>query len=202
VRRTHAAGALWIADEVQGGHGRTGSAMWSYQRLGIEPDVVTVGKPMGNGMPVAALITRRELAQRFAPEGEFFSTFGGNPVAAAAALAVLEVIEDERLIEHAGRVGEDLAGELRRLAPSHPLIGEVRAIGLAIGVEIVHPGTTDPDPTTTREIVEGMRQLGVLIGSTGRQRNTLKIRPPLVFGREHGRQLVETLRRVLVSVVR
>src|SRR4029077_9393545 len=92
ARQTHDAGALWIADEVQSGHGRTGAAMWGYQRLGITPDVVTVGKPMGNGHPVAAVITRSELARQFSPEGEFFSTFGGNPVAMAAALAVLEVM--------------------------------------------------------------------------------------------------------------
>jgi 4-aminobutyrate aminotransferase-like enzyme/Ser/Thr protein kinase RdoA (MazF antagonist) len=202
VRRTRDAGALWIADEVQGGHGRTGAGMWSYQRLGIEPDFVTIGKPMGNGMPVAALITRRELAQRFSPEGEFFSTFGGNPVAATAALAVLDVIEDEGLIERARDIGECLAGKLRELAPRHPSIGEVRAVGLAIGVEIVRPATTEPDAATTREIVEGMREDCVLIGRTGRHGNTLKIRPPLVFERSHADQLVRTLEGVLQAVTR
>jgi 4-aminobutyrate aminotransferase-like enzyme len=197
VRRTHDAGALWIADEVQGGHGRTGAAMWSYQRLGIEPDIVTLGKPMGNGHPVAAVITRRDLAERFSPEGDFFSTFGGNPVAMAAALAVLEVIDDERIVEGAGEVGEYLAGRLRDVAARTPLIGEVRAIGLAIGVEIVRPGTTKPDPATTKEIVEGMRQNGVLIGTTGRHSNILKIRPPLVFQRRHADLLVSTLEEVL-----
>ncbi|MEX2548067.1 MAG: aminotransferase class III-fold pyridoxal phosphate-dependent enzyme [Chloroflexota bacterium] len=197
VRRTHDAGAQWIADEVQGGYGRTGAAMWSYQRLGIEPDIVTLGKPMGNGHPVAAVITRRELAEQFSPDGEFFSTFGGNPVAMAAALAVLEVIGDERLIEHAAEVGEYLASRLRDVAARTPLIGEVRAIGLAIGVEIVRPGTTEPDAQTAKEIVEAMRRRGVLIGTTGRHGNTLKIRPPLVFQRQHADQLVETLEGVL-----
>ena len=197
VKRTHDAGALWIADEVQGGHGRTGAAMWSYQRLGISPDIVTVGKPMGNGHPVAAVITRREIARQFSPEAEFFSTFGGNPVAMAAALAVLEVIDDERIIEHAGEVGEDLTGRLREIAARPPLIGEVRGIGLAIGVEIVRPGTTEPDAATTKEIVEAMRQNGVLIGTTGRHSNTLKIRPPLVFGRREADLLVTTLEEVL-----
>ncbi len=202
VHRTHDAGALWIADEVQSGHGRTGVAMWGYQRLGIEPDIVTVGKPMGNGMPVAAVITRRELAQRFSPDGDFFSTFGGNPVAMAAALAVLEVMDDERIIGNAGRVGEYLAGRLRELAGRYPVIGEVRAVGLAIGVEIVRPGTTEPDPATAREIVEGMRGRGVLIGTTGRHSNTLKIRPPLVFAQADADQLTETLKRVLVPLAR
>jgi 4-aminobutyrate aminotransferase-like enzyme/Ser/Thr protein kinase RdoA (MazF antagonist) len=197
VQRAHEAGALWIADEVQGGHGRTGSAMWSFQRLGIEPDIVTLGKPMGNGHPVAAVITRRDIAERFGAEADFFSTFGGNPVAMAAALAVLEVIDDERLIEHAGDVGEYLAGRLRDVAARTTLIGEVRAIGLAIGVEIVHPGTTQPDPAMAREIVEGMRRDGVLIGTTGRHGNTLKIRPPLVFTREHADVLAATLNEVL-----
>jgi 4-aminobutyrate aminotransferase-like enzyme/Ser/Thr protein kinase RdoA (MazF antagonist) len=197
VRRTHEAGALWIADEVQSGHGRTGAAMWGYQRFGIEPDIVTIGKPMGSGHPVAAVITRRELAERFSPEGEFFSTFGGNPVAMAAALAVLEILDDERLVERARGVGQYLAALLRELAPRYPLIGDVRAIGLAIGVEIVHAGTTEPDAAATREIVEGMRQRNVLIGTTGRHSNTLKIRPPLVFGREHADQLATTLAEVL-----
>jgi 4-aminobutyrate aminotransferase-like enzyme len=161
-----------------------------------------VGKPMGNGIPVAALITRRELAERFSPEGEFFSTFGGNPVAAAAALAVLDVIEDERLIEHAREVGEYLATRLGELAPRHPLIGEVRAIGLAIGVEVVRPRTTEPHAATTKDIVDGMRQHGVLIGRTGRHGNTLKSRPPLVFERDHADQLVQTLEGVLQAVTR
>ena len=197
VRLTHEEGGLWIADEVQSGYGRTGVAMWGYQRLGIEPDIVTLGKPMGNGHPVAAVITRRELAERFSPNGEFFSTFGGNPVAMAAALAVLEVIDDERIIQNAGEVGEFLTGQLRDLAPRYPLIGEVRAIGLAVGVEIVLPGTTDPDAATAKEIVEGMRQAGIRIGSTGRNGNVLKIRPPLVFQREDADQLVDALRGVL-----
>jgi len=200
VRRTHGAGALWIADEVQGGYGRTGAAMWSYQRLGIEPDIVTLGKPMGNGHPVAAVITRRDLAERFSPEGEFFSTFGGNPVAMAAALAVLEVMDDERIIEHAADVGEYLAGLLREVAARTPLLGEVRGVGLAVGVEFVRPGTTEPDAAAATEIVEGMRGRGVLIGRTGRHSNTLKIRPPLVFQRQHADQLVETLLTVMDNV--
>ncbi|MEP7158269.1 MAG: aminotransferase class III-fold pyridoxal phosphate-dependent enzyme, partial [Chloroflexota bacterium] len=201
VRRTHQAGALWIADEVQGGYGRTGSAMWSYQRLGIEPDIVTLGKPMGNGHPVAAVITRREIAERFSADGEFFSTFGGNPVAMAAALAVLEVIEDERIVENSADVGNYLGGFLRELAARTPLIGEVRQIGLAIGVEIVKAGTTEPDAATTRQIAEGMRGRGVLIGTTGRHGNTLKIRPPLVFRREHANQLIETLKDVVALLI-
>ena len=200
VRRTHEADALWVADEVQGGYGRTGAAMWSYERLGIAPDIVTLGKPMGNGHPVAAVITRRDIAERFAATTDFFSTFGGNPVAMAAALAVLEVIDDERLIERAGESGGYLVGRLRELQARVARIGAVRGIGLAIGVEIVRPGTTDPDAAATKEIVEGMRERGVLIGTTGRHGNTLKIRPPLVFERRHADQLVTALEEVLTQL--
>ena len=195
LRRTHDAGALWIADEVQSGYGRTGAAFWGYQRLGIAPDIVTIGKPMGNGHPVAAVMTRRDLAERFAPAGEFFSTFGGNPVAMAAALAVLEVMDDERELERSAEVGALMGAMLRAL--DAPVIGEVRAIGMAIGVEIVTAGTTEPDAAVAREIVEEMRRRGVLIGTTGRLGNTLKIRPPLAFRREHADQLVDTLESVL-----
>ena len=196
VARTHEAGALWIADEVQGGYGRTGAAMWSYQRLGIVPDIVTLGKPMGNGHPVAAVITRRDLAARFS-DADWFSTFGGNPVAMAAALAVLGVIEDERTTDNVARVGEHLGGRLRELATRHPLIGEVRQVGLAIGVEIVQPRTTEPDPATTKDIVNAMRERGVLIGTTGGHSNTLKVRPPLVFSLQHADDLVEALSSIL-----
>jgi 4-aminobutyrate aminotransferase-like enzyme len=155
---------------------------------------------MGNGHPVAAVITRRDIAERFAATTDFFSTFGGNPVAMAAALAVLEVIDDERLIERAGESGGYLVGRLRELQGRVALIGEVRGIGLAIGVEIVRPGTTEPDPVATSEIVEGMRERGVLIGTTGRHGNTLKIRPPLVFERRHADQLVAVLEDVLAAL--
>jgi 4-aminobutyrate aminotransferase-like enzyme/Ser/Thr protein kinase RdoA (MazF antagonist) len=200
VALTHAAGALWIADEVQSGYGRTGAAIWGYQRLGIDPDIVTLGKPMGNGHPVAAVITRRELAQAFSPEAEFFSTFGGNPVAMAAALAVLEVIDDERIIANAEGVGEYVGDRLRDVVARTPMIGEVRQIGLAIGVEIIRPGTMEPDARTGKQIVESMRGAGVLIGTTGAHSNVLKIRPPLAIQQDSAAQLVTTLGRVLEQV--
>jgi 4-aminobutyrate aminotransferase-like enzyme/Ser/Thr protein kinase RdoA (MazF antagonist) len=195
VRLTREAGALWIADEVQGGHGRTGSAMWSYQRFGIVPDIVTLGKPMGNGHPVAAVITRQDIAERFAQTTDFFSTFGGNPVAMAAALAVLEVIDDERILDNT--TGNYLRARLRELVPRFPQIGDVRGMGLMTGVEIVRPGTTEPDQATASRIVNGLRDRGVLVGTTGPAENTLKIRPPLVFARRHADLLVETLETVL-----
>jgi 4-aminobutyrate aminotransferase-like enzyme/Ser/Thr protein kinase RdoA (MazF antagonist) len=182
VRMTREAGGLWIADEVQGGHGRTGEAMWSFQRHGIDPDFVTLGKPMGNGHPVAAVITRREIAEAFAAETVFFSTFGGNPVSAAAALAVLDVLEDERVLPRVVEAGEALRVAVRDVAARHPSIGDVRGVGLANGVEIVaDPRAKTPDPGLASAVKEGLRERGVLVGSTGRHGNVLKVRPPLAF---------------------
>jgi 4-aminobutyrate aminotransferase-like enzyme len=182
VDLTHAAGGLWIADEVQAGHGRTGEAMWSFQRFGIVPDVVTLGKPMGNGHPVAAVVTRREIAQRFADETVFFSTFGGNPVSVAAALAVLDVLDDERVLPRVVVAGEALRAAARAVAAERPSIGDVRGVGLAIGIEIVvADGSLAPDPGRADAIKEGLRERGVLVGTTAAAGNVLKIRPPLAF---------------------
>ncbi|HET9125908.1 MAG TPA: aminotransferase class III-fold pyridoxal phosphate-dependent enzyme, partial [Solirubrobacteraceae bacterium] len=143
---TREAGGLWIADEVQAGHGRTGEAMWAFERFGVVPDFVTLGKPMGNGHPVAAVITRREIVARIAEETTLFSTFGGNPVSAAAALAVLDVLEDERVLDRVQRTGTLLGDQLRAVAARHPSIGHVRGVGLAWGVELVSdPDTKAPD---------------------------------------------------------
>jgi 4-aminobutyrate aminotransferase-like enzyme/Ser/Thr protein kinase RdoA (MazF antagonist) len=198
LERTHAAGGLFVADEVQIGHGRTGQELWSFVRDGITPDIVTLGKPMGNGYPVAAVITRKEIAERFAETTHFFSTFGGNPVAARAALAVLDVIEDEQLIKHVSRVGEHLTGGLRDLANHHPEIAAVRSHGLLIGVELVSAddGTTPNAPLADR-IVDQMRERHVLIGKTGPHENVLKIRPPLPFENEHADILLTNLHEAL-----
>ena len=182
VRMTHEAGGLWIADEVQGGHGRTGEAMWSYQRFGIEPDFVTLGKPMGNGHPVAAVITRREIAERFSHETVFFSTFGGNPVSVAAANAVLDVLQDERVLQRTTEAGAALRAAIRDVRSRHLEIGDVRGMGLAIGVELVSdPSTKEPGTKLAGHVKEGLRERGVLVGSTGRHSNILKVRPPLAF---------------------
>jgi 4-aminobutyrate aminotransferase-like enzyme len=178
---TRAAGGLVVADEVQAGHGRSGEHLWAFAQYGIAPDVVTLGKPMGNGYPVAAVIARQELFDRLKAQTEVFSTFGGNPVAARAALAVLDVIEDERLIENAARVGQELRGALERLQ-----IGEVRGRGLLIGVEL-------ESPELAEDVVNRMRDAGVLINRTGSEGNVLKIRPPLVFTAEHVELVVTTL---------
>jgi 4-aminobutyrate aminotransferase-like enzyme len=193
VDATHAAGGVFVADEVQAGHGRTGDHLWCFEHYGITPDLVTLGKPMGNGYPVAAVITRREIAEALAGTTHVFSTFGGNPVAAQAALAVLDVIEDERLVENAARVGGRLT---RSLAELHaPEIVEVRGRGLLVGVELESPDLAE-------RVVNQLRDGGILIGRTGRNENVLKIRPPLVFSDEHADLLVEAVSRALAPETR
>ena len=188
VRRTQSAGGLYVADEVQAGYGRLGEHLWSFVAHGITPDVVTLGKPMGNGYPVAAVITRREIVDQFPFARTVFSTFGGNPVAAQAALAVLDVIEDERIVERVKGVGARLLAALSELG--RPEIVEVRGRGLIIGVELT-------DAEAAGRVVDALRRDGVLIGRTGKHDNVLKIRPPLVFGDEHADILVRALDRAL-----
>ncbi len=188
VERTHAAGGLYVADEVQAGHGRCGSELWSFARHGIAPDVVTLGKPMGNGYPVAAVITRRELAERFPYAQRTFSTFGGNPVAASAALAVLDVLEDERLPERAAGVGERLRAAVESLRKAD--IVEVRGRGLLAGVQL-------SNGELAARVADELREAGVLVGRTGKHEDVLKIRPPLAFTDEHAALLVAALDRAL-----
>ncbi|HEX4324879.1 MAG TPA: aminotransferase class III-fold pyridoxal phosphate-dependent enzyme, partial [Gaiellaceae bacterium] len=188
VERTHAAGGLYIADEVQAGYGRLGPELWSFGRHGIAPDVVTLGKPMGNGYPVAAVVTRRELAERFPYAGRTFSTFGGNPVAASAALAVLDVLEDERLPERAAGVGERLRVAIESVGKAD--VVEVRGSGLLAGVQL-------SSETLAERVVEELRERGILVGRTGAAGDVLKIRPPLVFTDEHAELLVAALDRIL-----
>ncbi len=202
VRLTHEAGGLYVADEVQAGHGRSGGHLWSFGAAGITPDIVTMGKPMGNGYPVAALVTRSEIVDRFAGEGEFFSTFGGNPPGAVAALTVLDVIADQQLIGRAGRVGSELRAKLERLADRYAMVGEVRGRGLMVGVELICSDASSPraDPGLADRVKNGLRERGVLVGTTGPDDNVLKIRPPLVFGTEHVGILSDALAVVLAAV--
>jgi len=200
VRLTHDAGGYWVADEVQGGHARTGDAMWSFQRLGIVPDFVTLGKPMGNGHPVAAVITRSDIVDRFARATDWFSTFAGNPVSAAAALAVLDVIEDERIIEKTHDLGEMARAALRDVTAGYPCVGDVRGIGLINAVELVSdPDARTPDAGLARRLVNGMRERGVLIGTCGRAGNCLKIRPPLALTAAEIPLLASSLEGALTS---
>ena len=201
VQLTHEAGGLWIADEVQGGHGRTGDVMWSYQRFGISPDFVTLGKPMGNGHPVAAVITRREIAECFAQDSVLFSTFGGNQVSVAAAHAVLDVLDDEQILARTAAAGAALREGLRSLQSRFPLLGDVRGIGLATGVEFVtDPTSREPNPLLAGRVKEGLRNRGVLVGTTARANNCLKIRPPLAFTLEEAPVFLQSMEATLTEV--
>jgi 4-aminobutyrate aminotransferase-like enzyme len=198
ARRAQMLGGLMVADEVQAGHGRSGTHLWSFQASGITPDVVVMGKPMGNGFPVAALVVRSALLDAVPAEVELFSTFGGNPVACAAALAVLAVIEDEGLVANAGQVGSYLREGLLTLAERHWMIGDVRGDGLLLGVELID-AAGKPAAVTARGVTEAMRERGILISATGPAGNVLKIRPPLVFQYEHADLLLQALDEVLAS---
>jgi 4-aminobutyrate aminotransferase-like enzyme len=199
ARRARALGGLVVADEVQAGHGRSGTHLWSFQASGIEPDMVVMGKPMGNGFPVAALVVRSQLLRAIPEEVELFSTFGGNPVACAAALAVLSIIEDEGLVANAANVGSYLRQGLLTLAERHPLIGDVRGEGLLLGVELTDEARA-PAAGHARKVTEAIRERGILLSATGPAGNVLKIRPPLVFQREHADLLLQALDEILASL--
>lgn len=195
VAAIRAAGGLFIADEVQPGFGRTGAGMWGFARHGVVPDMVSLGKPMGNGYPVAGLVLRPEVIAEFGAKARYFNTFGGNAVAMATAGAVLDVIEQEGLIANSRDVGAVFADGLRGLAKDHACLGELRAVGLFLGQDIVTDGA--PDAALAGRIVNGLRAAGVLISATGPVGHVLKIRPPLVFSRAHVALFLERLDGVL-----
>jgi 4-aminobutyrate aminotransferase-like enzyme len=188
-------GGLFLADEVQPGFGRTGSHMWGFQRHGVLPDMVSLGKPMGNGYPLAGLVLRPEVIAEFGQKARYFNTFGGNAVAAAVGLAILDVIRDEGLMENAATVGAAFAAGLRSLAARHEALGETRAAGLFIGQTIQSDG--QPDPTRTARLVNALRENHILISSTGPKGDSLKIRPPLPFSLADVDQVLTTLDRLL-----
>jgi 4-aminobutyrate aminotransferase-like enzyme len=194
VAAIHEAGGLFIADEVQPGFARTGSAMWGFLRHGAAPDLVVLGKPMGNGMPIAGVVGRPDLFDDFASRTRYFNTFGGNPVSCAAAIAVLDVLRDEALMENAARVGAYLRAGLTDLSRRFPAIGDVRGDGLFIALEFVTDmASRTPDGGLAGRIVNAMRRRHVLISASGIHGNTLKIRPPLPFTTEHADQLLAAL---------
>jgi 4-aminobutyrate aminotransferase-like enzyme len=198
VRHVQAAGGLFIADEVQPGFGRLGDAMWGFQRHGIVPDLVTMGKPMGNGHPIAAVAARPDVFARFAKRRHYFNTFGGNSVSCAVALAVLEVIRNEKLLENARRTGEYLKSGLATLAKRCSAIAEVRGAGLFVGVELhANPASGLTGSAEARRVVNAMCRRGVLIGSTGRHGDVLKIRSPLILEKQHVDLLLAALEQTL-----
>ncbi|MCE4070256.1 MULTISPECIES: aspartate aminotransferase family protein [Pseudomonas] len=194
-------GLLYIADEVQSGFARTGDAMWGFQRHGVQPDLVTLGKPMGNGQPIAGVVVRPEILESFGREVRYFNTFGGNPVSCAAAQAVLDVIRDEQLQERSQRIGTFMLQGIRQLAERHELIGDVRGAGLFLGVELVTDRTAKtPAANQTRQVVNAMRERGVLISAAGPMENILKIRPLLAFEQEHAELFIDCLDKALKDV--
>jgi 4-aminobutyrate aminotransferase-like enzyme len=192
-----AAGGLMLVDEVQPGFGRLGSHFWGHERIGLVPDVVTIGKPMGNGYPVAAVLARPDVMAAFREAFGYFNTFGGNPVAAAAAIATLEVLQEEGLQENAAQVGFYALDRLRALR--HPWLVEVRGAGLFFGAEFIDD---DGRPATAfaAEVVERMVARGVLLNRIGRHMNTLKMRPPMPFSNKNADLAIDALAEVLAEV--
>jgi 4-aminobutyrate aminotransferase-like enzyme len=196
--KMRAAGAVCIADEVQTGFGRVGAHMWGFGAQGAVPDMVTLGKPVANGYPLGVVVMRREIMESFMSRTSFFSTFGGSNVACAAGMAVLEVLERERLQDNARKVGEHLKAGLRKLQHKHDLIGDVRGLGLVIGVDLVIDRKTKaPAGKQTKRVLNLMRDAGVLVGYEGRAANIVKIRPPMPFKIEHADRTVDALDRAL-----
>jgi 4-aminobutyrate aminotransferase-like enzyme len=224
-RHVRAAGGLCIADEVQVGLGRVGSHWWGFELQGVVPDIVTIGKPLGNGHPLAAVVCTPEVAANFANGMEFFNTFGGNPVSCAAGRAVLQVVKDEGLMEHATAVGSHLTTLLGQLKDQHPIIGDVRGKGLFLGFELMAPAQSSSlapfsahsaqfdrlsaspaaapksliSPATRQAsyLKNRMRDLGFLMSTDGPDENVLKIKPPMCFNQANAEQLVDYLDRVL-----
>lgn len=193
-----AAGGVCIADEVQVGLGRVGTHFWAFETQGVVPDILTLGKPLGNGHPLGAVITTPEIAAAFDNGMEYFNTFGGNPVSCAIGLAVLDVIEDEGLQANARRVGGYLLERLRAVQREHPLVGDVRGLGLFVGVELVADGETlAPAAAEARYVVNRMKERGILVSTDGPLHNVIKIKPPLVFTEGNAEHLAATLEQVL-----
>ncbi len=199
-RHVRAAGGVCIADEVQVGFGRLGTHFWGFETQGVVPDIVVLGKPIGNGFPLAAVVTTPAIAASFDNGMEFFSTFGGNPVACAAGLAVLDVLEEEQLQANARHVGEYLLGGLRALAANHAVAGDARGMGLFLGVELVRDrATLEPAADVASYVVNRLRERGILAGTDGPFHNVIKIRPPLVFAQPDADALLAALDDILAE---
>ncbi len=201
IDSVHEAGGLFIADEVQPGFARTGEKMWGFERHDLVPDMVVMGKPMGNGYPIGGVAVKPDLLEAFGSQAGYFNTFGGNPVAAAAGLAVLETIEAEGLQRNALETGAYLLDELKTVSQRFKQVGDVRGAGLYVGVELVRDRKSrEPDKAAATRLVEAMRERNVLVGIAGPYGNILKIRPPLCFGREHADLLVKALSDSLATL--
>jgi 4-aminobutyrate aminotransferase-like enzyme len=197
-RHAREAGAVCIADEVQVGFGRVGTHFWGFQTQGVVPDIVTMGKPIGNGHPLAAVVTTREIATSFANGMEYFNTFGGNPVSCRIGMAVLDVIRDEGLQERALRLGERLAVGLTRLSERHEIVGDVRGLGLFLGIELsLDRETRAPAAPQAAYVVERMKDHGILLSTDGPDHNVIKMKPPLCVDESDVDRVVAAYDRVL-----
>ena len=203
-KHVRAAGGLCIADEVQVGFGRVGTHMWAFQTQGddVVPDIVTIGKPMGNGHPVAAVVTTEEVAASFKATGiAYFNTFGGNPVSCAIASAVMDVIEDEKLLDRAKETGDYFIDKLKGLMDKHPIIGDVRGRGMFIGIDLVKDrGTRQPHTKAAEHALSRFREEYILMQSDGPYENVLKIKPPLAFSKLNADHYVEVLDLILEEI--
>jgi 4-aminobutyrate aminotransferase-like enzyme len=200
-RHVRDAGGVCIADEVQTAYGRIGAHFYAFEDQDVVPDIVVLGKPIGNGYPLGAVVTTPEIAASFDNGMEFFSTFGGSTVSCAVGLAVLDVVRDERLQAHAREVGDHLLGQLRSLLDCSALVGDVRGSGLFIGVELVRDRETlEPAAAEASDIVNRLREDGILIGTDGPYHNVLKIRPPMPFTTDDADALVSALDTALETV--
>ncbi|MGH7256684.1 MAG: aminotransferase class III-fold pyridoxal phosphate-dependent enzyme [Nitrospirales bacterium] len=199
-RAVREAGGVCIADEVQTGFGRVGSHFWGFQLQGVVPDIVTMGKPMGNGHPIGAVVTTPEIAAAFDTGMEYFNTFGGNPVSCAIGLAVLDVLAEEQLQAHAATVGAYVQDTLRQMMARHPVIGDVRGEGLFVGVELVRErDRREPAGREAAYVAERLKDRGILLGTDGPFRNVLKIKPPMVFTKADADRLADALDRTLAE---
>ena len=199
-RHVRAAGGLCIADEVQTGYGRLGTHFWAFEEQGVVPDIVVMGKPMGNGHPIAAVVTTPTIADSFDTGMEFFSTFGGNTVSCAVGLAVLRVMRTAGLQAHALHVGRHMMEGLRPFVQKHSLVGDVRGSGLFFGVELVRDRQTlEPAGEEASLVANRMRECGILLGTDGPFHNVVKIRPPMPFSESDADLLVATLDRILTD---
>lgn len=190
-------GGLCIADEVQIGFGRMGTDFWGFETCGVIPDIVTLGKSIGNGHPLSAVVTTKEIADQFNNGMEYFNSYGGNPVSCAIGEAVLDVIEDEGLQENAEIVGSYLIEELFKLQSKYTFIGQIRGQGLFIGIELIsNTDTLKPNKTLAAKIMNQMKNAGILISIDGPDHNVLKIKPPMVFNLENANELVINLKTI------
>lgn len=195
------AGGLLICDEVQSGFGRTGTHMWAHEKMGVVPDVLVLGKPMANGHPVGGVVANGDIVKAFRSGYRYFNTFGGNPVSCAAAMAVLQEIDDANLVANALRVGQHARARLSDLAQKHEVIGDVRGSGLIFGAEMVTDRKTKaPASKFTDRVINAMRDRGILLSKLGRHKNTLKIRPPMPFSIVNADLLFDTLGEVLAEI--